>query len=79
MNPIAAALAELPSAHLSESEISVQTACMSSLWLPTSAPRPNQTHLHGLLAIHQAESVQLFCATSAPIAAQIQRDTIQNP
>ena len=70
MNPITAALAETTSAHLSESGISVHTAYMSFFWspllAPASAPRPDQAHLHRLLAIHQAQSAPLFCAKCVP-------------
>ena len=33
---------------------------------PASAPRPDQAHLHRLLAIHQAQSAPLFCAKCVP-------------
>ena len=83
MNPITAALAEPTSAHLSELGISVHTAHMSFFGSPVWPPRRHlaRTKLTFTDCLPSTKpSPPRFSAPRAfPIAAQIQRDTIQNP
>jgi hypothetical protein len=64
ITPVAAALAEPTSAHLSDRRF-LCTSCISIPWPPVSPPPPSHPSFLGIIGVRQASPASLFRLPSA--------------